>query len=243
MDTNQLQLENEKLNARLEKAKEVFKQQAADIKAKDEAFIKLRDEYNEHQIELNNTKKDLHIANEKINEFESKCARYDDVIKSLNEKNDGVVSQYNTLQNTYNQLNEKYGDLESKYNNSEYLRKSYTEATNELNAEVARLQDVIVSKDTAYKSLQDTYNDLNGEHIRDGKELNNKIDTLESELSEKTEALNKALNEIQLLTTRLNTETDKIEEVKTKTEVAVTSIKKKLQALNDGLGEEFNIFG
>ena len=47
MDTNQLQLENEKLNARLEKAKEVFKQQAADIKAKDEAFVKLKDEYNE----------------------------------------------------------------------------------------------------------------------------------------------------------------------------------------------------
>ena len=39
MDTNQLQLENEKLNARLEKAKEVFKQQAADIKAKDEAYL------------------------------------------------------------------------------------------------------------------------------------------------------------------------------------------------------------
>ena len=35
----------------------------------------------------------------------------------------------------------------------------------------------------------------------------------------------------------------KVEEVKTKTEAAVTSIKKKLQTLNDGLGDEFNIFG
>ena len=106
MDTNQLQLENEKLNARLEKAKEVFRQQAADIKAKDEAYLKLRDEYNEvvrerdtHieantkfnkqileaealikelqtsdsanneslQEELNSVKKELHIANERIN--------------------------------------------------------------------------------------------------------------------------------------------------------------------------------
>ena len=41
MDTNQLQLENEKLNARLEKAKEVFRQQAADIKTKDDAYFKL----------------------------------------------------------------------------------------------------------------------------------------------------------------------------------------------------------
>jgi regulator of replication initiation timing len=47
MDTKQLQLENETLNARLDKAKEVFRQQAKDIKAKDEAYLKLRDEYNE----------------------------------------------------------------------------------------------------------------------------------------------------------------------------------------------------
>ena len=44
MDTNQLQLENEKLNARLEKAKEVFKQQAADIKVKEAAYSLLTDE-------------------------------------------------------------------------------------------------------------------------------------------------------------------------------------------------------
>ena len=81
------------------------------------------------------------------------------------------------------------------------------------------------------------------EQLRYTGELNSKIETLESELSDKTEALNKALNEIQSLTTRLNSESGKIEEVKSKTEVAVTSIKKKLQALNDGLGEEFNIFG
>ena len=57
------------------------------------------------------------------------------------------------------------------------------------------------------------------------------------------EPVKSKLNEIQSLTNRLNTESGKIEEVKTKAEVAVTSIKKKLQALNDGLGEEFNIFG
>ena len=250
MDTNQLQLENEKLNARLEKAKEVFKQQAADIKAKDEAFIKLRDEYNEHQVELNNTKKDLHIANEKLSEFESKCTRYDEVIKSLNEKNDDldtlatsrladikkrdedIVNLNNIIEEingTYNQLNDEHNSLLAQ--------------VKDLNDEVNSLQDNIVSKDTAYKELQDTYNNLVAEQLRYTGELNSKIETLEAELSEKNKALDKALNEIQSLTNRLNTETGKIEEVKTKAEVAVTSIKKKLQALNDGLGEEFNIFG
>ena len=250
MDTNQLQLENEKLNARLEKAKEVFKQQAADIKAKDEAFIKLRDEYNEQQVELNNTKKDLHIANEKLSEFESKCARYDDVIKSLNEKNDDLDTLATSrladikkrdedilnLNNIIEEINGTYNQLNDEHN-------SLLAQVKDLNDEVNSLQNNIVSKDTAYKELQDNYNNLVAEQLRYTGELNSKIETLEAELSEKNKALDKALNEIQSLTNRLNSESDKIEEVKSKTEVAVTSIKKKLQALNDGLGEEFNIFG
>ena len=282
MDTNQLQLENEKLNARLDKAKEEFRQQA--IKAKDEAYLKLKNECDElnkqfseletqkqsisdmynktadglkmrdteieelkktiykfeegnsnHdalQEELNTTKKELHIANEKISEFESKCTRYDEVIKSLNEKNDDLdvlatsrladikkrdedIENLNKnieeINGTYNKLNAEFSNLVIKYNNifadKEKLSSDY---------------DALILK---YEELQNTYNNL------------------VEECNSKTEALNKALDEIQVLTKRLNTESGKIEEVKSKTEVAVTSIKKKLQALNDGLGDEFNIFG
>ena len=355
MDTNQLQLENEKLNARLDKAKEVFRQQAADIKAKDEAYLKLRDEYNElvkerdthieanaklnNQIlelekqnqsisdmynktvtglkireneveelrktiaifeegnsdydelqeELNITKKGLHKANETISEYESKCKRYDEVIKSLNEKNDeleglatsrladinkskeeikklndtilemnknietldenyckdynALVLRYDDLHKEYNLLNDQFADLENEYNNSEELRKNYKEAVDKLNDEVARVQDIIVSKDSAYKNLESTYKDLAEEHLRDVRALDYKIKMLESELSDKTENLNKAYDEVGSLKNQLNTESSKVEEVKAKTEVAVTTIKKKLQALNDGLGDEFNIFG
>ena len=126
---------------------------------------------------------------------------------------------------------------------------AYTEFTN-LNA---KYNDIVTERDIlikdkeylnlTYKELQDTYNNLVAEHTQYNNVLNNQIETLKSKLLEKDEALNKALNEIQSLTNRLNTESGKIEEVKSKTEVAVTSIKKKLQALNDGLGDEFNIFG
>ena len=82
MDTNQLQLENEKLNARLDKAKEVFRQQAADIKAKDEAYLKLRDEYNEVVNEKNthieaNAKltKEIETLKNTINSFKSENTR------------------------------------------------------------------------------------------------------------------------------------------------------------------------
>ena len=63
MNTEQLKLENEKLTARLEKAKEVFRQQAAEAKTREEAYLKLRDEYNNVVKE-----RDIHIeANVKCN--------------------------------------------------------------------------------------------------------------------------------------------------------------------------------
>ena len=310
MDTNQLQLENEKLNARLKKAKEVFRQQAADIKAKDEAYLKLRDEYNEvvrerdiHleanakfnkqlldaealikelqtsdsansetlQEELNIVKKELHIANERITDYDAKCTRYDEVIKSLNEKNDELSEgvkyweeRYHKLSEThlvestelnnlkvkndeltteYNLLNEQFIDLENEYSNSEELRISYTEATNKLNEEVSRLQDIIVSKDAAYKNLESTYNDAAAEHIRDVNALKYTIEQLKKDLEDKDTKLVDACAKVGRLTKQLEDESGKVEEAKTKTEEAVTSIKKKLQALNDGLGDEFNIFG
>lgn len=310
MDTNQLQLENEKLNARLEKAKEVFRQQAADIKVKDKAYLKLRDEYNEvvrerdiHleanakfnkqileaealikelqtsdssntetlQEELNIVKKELHIANERITDYDTKCTRYDEVIKSLNEKNDELSEgvkyweeRYHKLSEThlvestelnnlkvkndeltteYNLLNEQFVDLENEYSNSEELRTSYTEATNKLNEEVSRLQDIIVSKDAAYKNLESTYNDAAAEHIRDVNALKYTIEQLKKDLEDKDTKLVDACAKVGRLTKQLEDESGKVEEVKTKTEEAVTSIKKKLQALNDGLGDEFNIFG
>ena len=300
MDTNQLQLENEKLNARLEKAKEVFRQQAKDIKAKDEAYLKLRDEYNEvvrerdiHleanakfnkqileaealikelqtsdssnsetlQEELNIVKKELHIANERITDYDAKCTRYDEVIKSLNEtitelnnkyaaletketeEYNALVLKYDDLTAEYNLLIVQFADLENEYNNSEELRKSYTEATNKLNEEVSRLQDIIVSKDAAYKNLESTYNDAAAEHIRDVNALKYTIEQLKKDLEDKDAKLVDACAKVGRLTKQLEDESGKVEEVKTKTEEAVTSIKKKLQALNDGLGDEFNIFG
>ena len=140
-------------------------------------------------------------------------------------------------------MNEQFIDLENEYNNSEELRKSYTDATNKLNEEVSRLQDIIVSKDAAYKNLESTYNDLATEHIRDVNALKYTIEQLKEDLKKSDEKLTNALAEVGTLTRKLDVETGKVEEVKTKTEVAVTTIKKKLQALNDGLGDDFNIFG
>ena len=185
MDTNQLQLENEKLNARLEKAKEVFRQQAADIKAKDEAYLKLRDEYNEVVRE-----RDIHLeANAKFNK---QILEAEELIKEYN----ALVLRYDDLYSEHNLLNEQFADLEKEYTNSEELRKSYTEATNKLNEEVSRLQDIIISKDDAYKNLESTYNDASVEHVRDVNALKYTIEQLKEDLKKNEEKLTNALAEV-----------------------------------------------
>lgn len=295
MDTNQLQLENEKLNARLEKAKEVFRQQAADIKAKDDAYLKLKDEYDELnkqlseletqkqsisnmynktvtainmrddeieelrktiakfeegnskqdglQEELNTTKKELHIANETINEYVSKCTRYDEVIKSLNEKNEDLdvlatarladvkkrEEDIVNLNNTIEQMNTEFANLTIKYNDT-----------------VTDKNELVKAKENitkSYKELQDTYNKLAEENTNKVQFLNNVIEQLKKDIEDKDDRLVDARDKVSELQKQLETESGKVEEVKTKTEVAVSSIKKKLQALNDGLGDEFNLFG
>ena len=295
MDTNQLQLENEKLNARLEKAKEVFRQQASDIKAKDDAYLKLKDEYDElnkqlselevqkqsitdmhnktatalkmrdneieelrkniakfeegnskHddlQEELNTTKKELHIANETITEYAAKCTRYDEVIKSLNEKNDELKETVNhnnielnsnsdkikQLNTTIERINTEFSNLVKKYNN------------------IVSDKDKLVSDNNSlisgYKELQDTYNNLVIERDNDVQTLKHTIEQLKKDIEDKDTQLTDACTKVSNLTKQLERESGKVEEVKTKTEAAVTSIKKKLQTLNDGLGDEFNIFG
>ena len=295
MDTNQLQLENEKLNARLEKAKEVFRQQAADIKAKDDAYLKLKDEYDElnkqlsdletqkqsitdmHnktatalkmrddeieelrknivkfeegnskrdelQEELNTTKKELHIANETINEYVAKCTRYDEVIKSLNEKNEDLdvlatarladikkrEEDIVNLNNTIEQMNTEFANITIKYNDTITDRN-----------ELAKSKEAMAK---SYKELQDTYNKLAEENTSKVQFLNNVIEQLKEDIEDKDDRLADALDKVSELQKQLETESGKVEEVKTKTEVAVSSIKKKLQALNDGLGDEFNLFG
>ena len=295
MDTNQLQLENEKLNARLEKAKEVFRQQAADIKAKDDAYLKLKSEYDELnkqlseletqkqsicnmydktvtainmrddeieelkktiakfeegnskndalQEELNTTKKELHIANETINEYVSKCARYDEVIKSLNEKNEDLdvlatarladikkrEEDIVNLNNTIEQMNTEFANLTIKYNDT------VTDKN-----ELAKVKEAMAK---SYKELQDTYNKLAEENTSKVQFLNNVIEQLKKDIEDKDDRLADASDKVSELQKQLETESGKVEEVKTKTEVAVSSIKKKLQALNDGLGDEFNLFG
>ena len=309
MDTNQLQLENEKLNARLEKAKEVFRQQASDIKAKEAAYSLLIDEYNklikerdtfaqdnvklneqiteleaqkqsisdmhnknatalkmrdneieelrkniakfeegnskhdDLQEELNTVKKELHIANETITEYASKCTRYDEVIKSLNEKNDELdvlatsrladikkrEEDIVNLNNTIEQMNTEFANITIKYNDT------ITDKN-----ELAKSKEAMAK---SYKELQDTYNKLSEENTSKVQFLNNVIEQLKKDIEDKDDRLADALDKVSELQKQLETESGKVEEVKTKTEAAVTSIKKKLQTLNDGLGDEFNIFG
>ena len=161
MDTKQLQLENETLNARLDKAKEVFRQQAKDIKAKDEAYLKLRDEYNEVIRE-----RDIHIeANAKFNK---QILEAEALIKELKESQEkqqeladasydreAYVGQIDGLNDKIDELTEAVKYWEEKYHKLSEAHSTESTELNDLktrNAELeglanARLTDINKSKE------------------------------------------------------------------------------------------------
>ena len=232
MDTNQLQLENEKLNARLEKAKEVFRQQAIDIKAKDDAYLKLKDEYDE----LNKQLSELEVQKQSITDMHNKTAN---VLKMR----DAEIEELKRIIAKFEEENSKHDALQEEVNTTKKELHIANETINEYVSKCARYDDVIKSFKEKVKELQDTYNNLVIERDSDVQTLNHTIEQLKKDIEDKDTQLTDACTKVSNLTKQLEKESGKVEEVKTKTEVAVTSIKKKLQALNDGLGDEFNIFG
>ena len=232
MDTNQLQLENEKLNARLEKAKEVFRQQAADIKAKDDAYLKLKDEYDE----LNKQLSELEIQKQSISNM------YNKTVTAINMRDDEIEELRKNIAK-FEEGNSKHDELQEELNTTKKELHIANEMISEFESKCTRYDDVIKSFKEKVKELQDTYNNLVIERDSDVQSLKHTIEQLKKDIEDKDAQLTDACTKVSNLTKQLETESGKVEEVKTKTEVAVTSIKKKLQALNDGLGNEFNIFG
>ena len=232
MDTNQLQLENEKLNARLEKAKEVFRQQAADIKAKDDAYLKLKDGYDE----LNKQLSELETQKQCITDLHNKTAT------ALKMRDDEIEELKKTIAK-FEEGNSKYDALQEELNTTKKELHIANETINEYVSKCTRYDEVINTLKEKVKELQDTYNKLVEENTNKVQFLNNVIEQLKEDIEDKDDRLVDALDKVSELQKQLETESGKVEEVKTKTEAAVTSIKKKLQTLNDGLGDEFNIFG
>ena len=232
MDTNQLQLENEKLNARLEKAKEVFRQQAIDIKAKDEAYLKLKDEYDE----LNNQLSELEVQKQSIANMHNKTAT------ALKMRDDEIEELKKTVAK-FEEGNSKHDALQEELNTTKKELHIANETINEYASKCTRYDEVINTLKEKVKELQDTYNNLVIERDSDVQSLKHTIEQLKKDIEDKDAQLTDACTKVSNLTKQLERESGKVEEVKTKTEAAVTSIKKKLQTLNDGLGDEFNIFG
>lgn len=232
MDTNQLQLENEKLNARLEKAKEVFRQQAIDIKTKDDAYLKLKDEYDE----LNKQLSELEVQKQSITDMHNKNA-------TALKMRDNEIEELRKNIAKFEEVNSKHDVLQEELNTTKKELHIANETITEYASKCTRYDEVINTLKEKVKELQDTYNNLVIERDNDVQKLKHTIEQLKKDIEDKDTQLTDACTKVSNLTKQLEKESGKVEEVKTKTEAAVTSIKKKLQTLNDGLGDEFNIFG
>ena len=156
MDTNQLQLENEKLNARLEKAKEVFRQQAIDIKAKDDAYLKLKDEYDE----LNKQLSELETQKQSINDINNKNA-------TALKMRDNEIEELRKNIAKFEEVNSKHDDLQEELNTAKKELHIANGTIAEYASKCTRYDEVINTLKEKVKELQDTYNNLVIEHDSD----------------------------------------------------------------------------
>ena len=210
----QLKQNNEKLNARLAKAVEVFKEQKANIEklaleaeelektieSKDKAYQTLQDTYNEVFAENVKLKNDIaenssnraeseSIAiesKEKINKLENEIIE----LKKINDKNlEDAKLDYDKLQKEHNSLMDTYNKLNNEYSD---VYKKY----NDLQEQQIKYNDQINS----YKEKEEKQNEY--------------INGLTKEIKEKKDIIDKCDEEINLLDKDNNKLKEELEKTK-----------------------------
>ena len=170
-DINLLKQENNKLNARLAKAVEVFKEQKANIE-------KLTKEYEELKDQINRTPQEEVISTEKWNALATEKENLEKTIDSKDKA-------YKVLQDTYNEVFGKNTKLENEIANLKKTIDINTEETkklvNDYENKITRLEedniklgengklleDAKLDYDKIqreHNALMDTYNKLNNEY-------------------------------------------------------------------------------
>lgn len=153
----QLKQENEKLNARLAKAVEVFKEQKANIE-------KLTKENEELKDQINRTPQEEVISTEKWNALATEKENLEKTIESKD-------NAYKTLQDTYNEVFSKNTKLENEIANLKKTIDINTEETkklvNDYENKITRLEEDNIKLGENGKLLEDAkldYDKLQREH-------------------------------------------------------------------------------
>lgn len=231
------------LQGRLEKAKEVFKEMKATMAEKDAKIQELETEKQKWETMWNeDTTKLTHLLNDtttKLQDKEAELKTMGDRWKSADEFATKYETESKMLHETVDNMN---SDL------------------SKVKEELEAAQEYVNKRDVQFENLQKAFNDERANVLT----LNGNIKELEDRLSNAQEDINDQAKYITSLTesnkekdqtissleSRIKILTDELSKAqqdktafKETVSKHVTAVKKAMQGLNDGLGDEFNIFG
>ena len=204
MELEILKQENEKLNARLTKAIDVFKEQNAKI-------VQLESEKNSLQEQLKTIKEDNKIDNkitdDAIERLTDEVEHLKSDIVKLTDENDELKQKLSNESSNMNEQLSKLNDAELKLKQTEdayeELRQKYTENINKevnLKTDIVSLEKALAEKDNKYFALEDKYQNA----IIDLDNSNNALSLKENEIAEFKESLAKKQNDIDNLNSTID---------------------------------------
>jgi len=255
----ELQKQNEILVGRLEKAKEVFKDQKKQIDDKNTKIAEQQAMIDKLNEQLKNASANEELQN-KIKEYEAKVT---DLESKWNDKvieNDDLALELNKAK-TEAITNKKYAqEYEQKYESKcvEYEKQTadVKELTQQVHESAAALQDFkkaaeeeIANTKKAYEEKLKTEigkaNTMLAEEQKKTNDLTNKCKEFETKLAQSEQNCKKALDENVALNKKLQDTTNKLNNAKTNTANVQNEVKeviKRVQTLDNNLTANFNIF-
>lgn len=242
-----MEAELQKLQDRLAKAKEVFRDMDAKMKEKDAKL-------SETEAQLNTMEQRWKEADNYVEQLKREKAELIETHKNekliLNHDIDDAKGYIDKLSADNDALNAELENVKVKAR--EALDKSNTNIAvlqEKYDKETARLQQIINDNLAANKDLTMRNDELDGlatARLTDINKLNEDITKL-NEVIETLKSDSEELGNARATITSLNAQITELKQqnatTKSHVEAKVSEVKKRLQALNDGLGEEFNIFG
>jgi chromosome segregation ATPase len=193
MTIEELQKENEVLNARLQKAIQVFAEQKANITQLTQDKANLLEQVNQLEIDKKLLQRTLEESKQEEQDFES-ISQLESEKEKLQTKVDLLTETNAELQKTNTQLSEDLTEAKVKVLDVENTNKNLKELLEERNETTKRAQDDLehIKKQYTYMEAQlKISTDYKDQLAEENVELKKKIEELTDEISYKEETLSK----------------------------------------------------
>ena len=229
MTIEELQKENETLKARLEKAKVVFKEQAAKEKELMAALDEAKNAAaNSHTEMSGSVKSMIEDKNNQIMALTSEVDSMKIAVNDFEEANSKLVAKNQDLENM---LATKAAELTASEEKFNELQEKYAASEANYNTTITKMSEQNASLIDKNKELSNTIKDNADACTKEISDLNLRIKQLEPLINENAD-----------LKKRLSSAESNVKDAVKNTKAELKKVLVSVQTLNDGLGSEFNMF-